>query len=223
MRVRCRGVRKYYGYDEVLLRVLEGVDLDVSSGRFIAIMGPSGSGKSSLLQLIGCLDRPAHGEIYLDETEVGSLPESQREQIRLTYIGFIYQNFNLLPTLSVKENVLLPMQLKGTSRREQEARCRNLMKMMGLSARLSQRVSLLSGGQKQKVAIARSLANLPRLLLADEPTGNLDEKSTKEVMEMLCSIKKAHRLTVIMVTHDPKVASYADEILLFDKGRLTKA
>lgn len=223
MEVRLKGVHHHFSSGGAVTRVLDGVDLHVPSGDFISVMGPSGSGKTTLLNLLGCLDYPAFGDIFLKETNVAKADESLREQVRLHHIGFIFQNYNLLPTLSVVENVSLPMQLSNTDKDELEGRALSLLRLVGLDKRAQQPVGSLSGGQKQKVAIARSLANLPELLLADEPTGNLDGKASKEIMEVLKSISSNKNLTTVLVTHDPMVASYASSVFHLENGLLERS
>ncbi len=220
MRVHVKGVHKYWDAASGKLRVLENVDLKVDKGEFIAIMGPSGSGKSTLLFLLGCLDLPTFGHILLDDVDVTEEPETVRERVRLHHIGFIFQNYHLMPTLDALENVILPMQLSGVKRSEREARGLSLLRLVGLEGRSDEPVNNLSGGQQQRVAIARALSNLPGLILADEPTGNLDGRSSKEVMDVIRTVNENQDITTIMVTHDPKVASYARRVYYLDDGRL---
>lgn len=220
MKIVLQGLYKYIETEAGSIRVLENVNLTVEQGEFIAIMGPSGSGKSTLLYHLGCLDTPSFGHIFLDEVDISEEPEVIREQIRLHHIGFIFQNYNLLPTLTVIENIMLPMQLAGTFRGERETRAASLLRLVNLEQKADERVANLSGGQQQRVAIARAMANNPGTILADEPTGNLDGKSGKEVMDVLHSIHENQRVTLIMVTHDPKIASYADKIYYLDDGKL---
>ncbi len=220
MRVDVRGVHKYFDTTTSKLRVLENVDLQVEKGEFIAIMGPSGSGKSTLLFLLGCLDVPTFGHIFLDEADVTEEPESVRERIRLHHIGFIFQNYNLIPTLDALENVRLPMQLAGVRANERDARSMALLRLVGMDVKADEPVNNLSGGQQQRVAIARALANLPGLVLADEPTGNLDIRSSKEVMDVIRTVNENQDITTIVVTHDPKVAAYANRVYYLEDGRL---
>ncbi|MBM3461753.1 MAG: ABC transporter ATP-binding protein [Armatimonadetes bacterium] len=212
MRVDVRGLHKYW--------VLENVDLLVEKGEFIAIMGPSGSGKSTLLFLLGCLDYPTFGHLYLDDVDVTQENENVREKIRLQHIGFIFQNYNLIPTLNAIENVTLPMQLSRVKASEREARSQSLLRLVGLEGKADEMVNNLSGGQQQRVAIARALANLPGLVLADEPTGNLDARASKEVMDVIRTVNENQDITTVLVTHDPKVASYARRVYYLDDGRL---
>lgn len=221
MRVRMVSVHKYWETQSGKLRVMENINVEFKSGDFIAIMGPSGSGKTTMLFLLGCIDLPNFGSILLDETDITKQTETIREKIRLNHIGFIFQNYHLIPTLNVMENVMLPMQLANRYKKEREARCQSLLRLVGLEKKFYEKATNLSGGQQQRAATARALANLPGLLLADEPTGNLDTKGTKELMEVLKSINENQKLTTIIVTHDPKVASYANRTYYLDEGRLT--
>ncbi|MCL5037539.1 MAG: ABC transporter ATP-binding protein [Chloroflexi bacterium] len=220
MRIRMSGVHKFYESEGGTQKVLQNLNLEVEKGDFIAIMGPSGCGKSTLLFMIGCLDLPSFGTVLLEDTDVAQQDESMREKIRLRHIGFIFQNFYLLPNLNVLENVLLPMQLLGLPKKKSEGRALSLLRLVGLDKKAHEPTNSLSGGQQQRVAIARALANMPGLILADEPTGNLDNKSGKEVMEVIRSINENQGLTTIVVTHDPKIASYARHIYYLSDGKL---
>jgi len=221
MRAKLVGIHKFYETEAGKLRVLENINVEFKTGDFIAIMGPSGSGKSTFLFLLGCIDFPNFGQIFLEDVDVTSQPESVREKIRLNHIGFIFQNYHLIPTLTVIENVMLPMQLSGKYHSEREARSLSLLRLVGLEKKAFEKPTNLSGGQQQRVATARALANLPGLLLADEPTGNLDTRGSKEIMEVLRAVNDNQKITTIVVTHDPKVASYADRTFYLDEGRLT--
>lgn len=219
MRVSLQGVHKVYGKTRPA-KVLDDVSLSIESGDFVAITGPSGSGKSSLLNLLGCLDYPTFGQIFFDQRDVSKAGESVREKIRLQHIGFVFQNYQLLPALTVKENVMLPMQLVGVAAVERQARVQGLLRMVGLEKQADQRIGLLSGGQQQKVAVARALANLPGLLLADEPTGSLDGQATLQVMDMIREVNRSRSVTTVLVTHDPQVAAYAQRIYRLENGTL---
>lgn len=221
MKVRLISVHKFWETRSGKLRVLENVNVEFKSGDFIAIMGPSGSGKSTLLFLLGCIDLPNFGHIFLDETDITAQSETIREKIRLNHIGFIFQNYFLIPTLTVVENIMLPMQLAGSYPKDRESRSMTLLRLVGLEQKAMEKPMTLSGGQQQRVAIARALANLPGLLLADEPTGNLDTRTSKEIMEVLRTVNEHQKLTTIVVTHDPKIASYASRSYYLDEGRLT--
>lgn len=220
MQVVLRGVHKVYKTGPRPNKVLDGVDLVIPSGQFVAVTGPSGAGKSSLLYLMGCLDYPDFGEVHLGNRDVSRDGEGLREKIRLRHIGFVFQDFRLLPALSVLENITLPMQLAGLSGAESRQRGRELLRLINMERERDQLTATLSGGQKQKVAIARALSNLPELLLADEPTGNLDAASTQEILEVLQSINRSRTLTTVMVTHDPQAARFAERCLELQGGRL---
>ncbi|MCD4783840.1 MAG: ABC transporter ATP-binding protein [Candidatus Eremiobacteraeota bacterium] len=220
MKIMLQGVYKYIETQAGSIKLLENINLEVHQGEFMAIMGPSGSGKSTLLYQIGCLDIPSFGHIFLDEVDISQEPESIREQIRLHHIGFVFQNYNLLPTLTVIENIMLPMQFSGAHKGERKARAASLLRLVNLASKENEKPTNLSGGQQQRVAIARAMANDPGIILADEPTGNLDGKSGKEVLEVLHSIHENQRISLVLVTHDPKVASYADKIFYLDDGKL---
>lgn len=223
VRIRIRALHKYWDTPSGKLRVLENLELAVERGEFVAIMGPSGSGKSTLLHLLGCLDTPTFGNILLDDADIGSLPESQRERLRLSHIGFVFQKYNLMGTLNVQENVTLPMELAHLPYPERLSRSLELLQLVGLESRADDEVGNLSGGQQQRIAIARALANLPGLLLADEPTGNLDARMTQEVMEVFRAVNQRRGITTVLVTHDPQVAGYAGRVYVLDEGRLRPA
>ncbi|MFN8612254.1 MAG: ABC transporter ATP-binding protein [Vulcanimicrobiota bacterium] len=219
MRVSLQGIHKIYGKSRPV-KVLDDLSMSIESGDFVAITGPSGSGKSSLLNLLGCLDNPTFGQIFFDKRDVSKAPEAVRERIRLEHIGFVFQNYQLLPGLTVQENVSLPMQLAGVKRSERLARVQGLLTMIGLQKQAGQRIGTLSGGQQQKVAVARALANLPGLLLADEPTGSLDGQSTLQVMEVIREVNRSRSVTTVLVTHDPQVAAYAQKVYRLENGTL---
>lgn len=220
MRIDVKAVHKYFDSASNKLRVLENVDLLVEKGEFIAIMGPSGTGKSTLLSLMGCLDLPTFGQILLDDVDITQEGETVRERIRLHHIGFIFQHYNLIPTLDALENVVLPMQLAGVKPGERDQRSISLLRLVGLEGKAHEPVANLSGGQQQRVSIARALSMLPGLILADEPTGNLDARTSKEVMDVLRTVNENQDITTVVVTHDPKVASFAHKVYYLDDGRL---
>lgn len=220
MKLELQGVHKYFDTPSGPIKILENINLQVAQGGFISVMGPSGSGKTTLLHLLGCLEQPSFGKVFLEDTEVTDAEETIRERIRLHHIGFVFQNYNLLPTLTVIENVLLPMQLANVKTAEQITRAQSLLRLVDLENRAHDPVTRLSGGQQQRVAIARALSNLPGLILADEPTGNLDGRSSKEVMDVLKSINDHQQITTVLVTHDPKVAAYARRTFHLEGGRL---
>lgn len=224
--VGLRGVHKYFEFKSGPVKILEDINMTIRSGDFVSIMGPSGSGKTSLLNIIGCLDRPSYGKVLLNERDLAHADESIREAVRLQHIGFVFQSYNLLPTLTVVENVLLPMQLAAAARKSQiskkemEQRALTLLRLVGLDGRSHESVLRLSGGQQQRVSIARALSNLPGLILADEPTGNLDERSSAEVMDVFRAINENQQITTVLVTHDTKVAGYARRSFYLEGGKL---
>ena len=220
--IRLRNVSKHYPMGDSIVKALNHVELKVYEKEFIAIMGPSGSGKSTAMNLVGSLDVPTHGTIYLDGGDIAELSESDLAQVRGKKIGFIFQSFNLINNLTVKENVMLPMMFQGTSFEERRERAEELLKLVELHDRMDHYPGEISGGQMQRVAIARSLANDPEVILADEPTGNLDTKTGAIVMDFLKKLNKQGK-TVIMVTHDPDLAKeYANVIYWLKDGELEK-
>lgn len=208
---------KSYQIKSETYQILKGLNIEIKRGDFVAIMGPSGSGKSTLLNIIGCLDSPTSGSYMLEGKNVSGLSERELAVIRNTYIGFIFQNFNLIPSLSVLDNVLLPSFYLG---KEDYNRAKELLSSMGLSERLAFKPNELSGGQKQRVAIARALMNNPSFLLADEPTGALDSKTGKEIMELIVKLNKEEGKTILMVTHDPLIAAQANRIIRLQDGKI---
>jgi len=202
------------------VRALDGVSMDVEEGEFVVIMGPSGSGKSTLLNLIGCLDKPTEGEVLINGVETSSLNDNRLTELRRDTIGFIFQTYNLIPTLTALENVELPMIFKGVGRREREERAKELLKNVGLEKEMNRKPNEMSGGQQQRVAIARALANNPKILLCDEPTGNLDTKSGEQVMEIIRHQNEVLGVTVILVTHDPSLAKYGDRVIRLRDGKI---
>jgi len=220
--IHLHEVSKFYEMGEVTVKALEKLDLTIYEGQFVAIMGPSGSGKSTSMNLVGSLDTPTHGTIFLDGNDISKLHESDLAQIRGRKIGFIFQSFNLIPNLTAKENVMLPMMFQGKSIEEREDKADELLKLVELEDRAEHYPSQLSGGQRQRVAIARSLANDPEVILADEPTGNLDTKTGEIVLHFLEKLHKQGK-TIIMVTHDPHLAQeYAEVVYWLKDGKLEK-
>jgi len=217
--IELSGIRKCYrrGGDEI--RALDGIDLSIVRGEFVAIMGPSGSGKSTLLNVLGALDRPDQGSYRLDEQDVSSLDDDAASDLRNRRIGFVFQSFHLLPRLSVLENVLLPQRYAATPDAQAPTRARELLARMGLAQRVDHRPGELSGGQLQRAAIARALLNQPALLLADEPTGNLDSKSARDVLALFGELNAAGQ-TVVMVTHDPDIATIAQRTIHLRDGKV---
>lgn len=215
--IELKDVKKIYRMGEVDVPALNGVSLEIKRGEFITIMGPSGSGKSTLMNMVGCLDVPTHGNIYLDGKDISQMSESGLAQIRGKKIGFVFQKFNLLQTLSALENVTIPMMFQNVNEEDRNKRALELLDMVGLKDRAYHKPSELSGGQQQRVAIARSLSNDPDVILADEPTGNLDTKTGKDVIGMLSKLHREGK-TIIMVTHDSDVAKQAKRIVLIKDG-----
>ncbi|MEM9186833.1 MAG: ABC transporter ATP-binding protein [Planctomycetota bacterium] len=217
--VRVEDLTKTYALGDGAVHALRGVTFDVPLGDYVSIMGPSGSGKSTLLNLLGCLDRPTSGDFYLGDVNVATMSDDQLAEVRSTRLGMVFQSFNLLPALSVVENIELPLYYSGRFRRESRQRCEALAERVGLADRLGHRPNQLSGGQQQRVAIARSLANDPRFILADEPTGNLDSATTNEILELMASLNEEGR-TLVMVTHEDEVAEQTRRTLVLRDGRL---
>jgi ABC-type lipoprotein export system ATPase subunit len=213
-----RGVSKIYQRGDQVVKALDGVDLSLPERGMVAIVGPSGSGKSSLLHLMGAMDRPTAGEVFVAGQLLNTLPESGLTAFRCNTVGFVFQSFNLIPNLSALENVMLPMEFAGVAADERKRRAADLLEQVNLSARSTHRPRELSGGEQQRVAIARALANNARLVLADEPTGNLDSKTGRLIYELLKEI--AAQRTVVVVTHAEKLAEMADEVLHIADGRL---
>ena len=219
--IRLDNVWKIYQMGEVKVEALRGLSLEIKKGEFVAIMGPSGSGKSTAVNMIGCLDVPTKGHIYLDQHDISKLSESDLAQIRGKKIGFIFQQFNLLNTLSALENVALPMLFQNTNREKRLETAKKLLEMVELGDRLNHKPNELSGGQQQRVAIARSLSNDPEVVLADEPTGNLDSKTGEILIQFLEKLNKEGK-TIIMVSHDANVARHAQRIEHLKDGRVVK-
>ena len=218
--IRAQALAKDLPLGKTVVHALRGVDMEIYAGEIVGIVGPSGSGKSTLLGLIGGLDSPTRGTIEIDGVDITHMNEDQLTEIRNEKIGFIFQFFNLIPTLTAFENVLLPMQFARHRPRHPEQRARDLLDLLGLKDRMNHRPSELSGGQQQRVAIARALANTPPLLLADEPTGNLDTASGTTVLDTLEQIRQSEGTTVVIVTHDEKLAQRADRVLTLVDGEI---
>jgi putative ABC transport system ATP-binding protein len=204
------------------IEALSDLNITVKKGEFVAIMGPSGSGKTTLLNVLGCIDKPTSGKVVLDEVDVAKLPEKELYKIRRNKIGFIFQTFNLLPYLNAAENVELPMENTKSSRSEKKRKARELLALVGLAGREEHRPSKLSAGEQQRVAIARALANDPTIILADEPTGNLDTKNKYEIVRLLAKLNGERGTTIIMVTHDGHIASHTDRMFLLKDGKIIK-
>lgn len=215
-------VAKVYMMGKREVGALSDLNLRVNKGEFVAIMGPSGSGKTTLLNVLGCLDKPTAGKVVLDGVDISKLPERELYKIRRNKIGFIFQTFNLLPYLNACENVELPMETTKRPKNERKQRARELLKLVGLSGREDHRPQKLSAGEQQRVAIARAMANDPAIILADEPTGNLDTENKYEIVRLLANLNIERGTTVVMVSHDSQVASHAERVLLLRDGKIAK-
>jgi putative ABC transport system ATP-binding protein len=218
--IQIEGITKVYGESEAQVHALAGVNLQVEKGEFVAIMGPSGSGKSTLMNILGCLDRPTSGTYLLDGEDVSQMSKNELAAIRNRKLGFIFQSFNLLPRLSAKSNVMLPMlynQEQDIPTAEAEARAVTALESVGLKERINHQPNQLSGGQQQRVAIARALVNNPSVIFADEPTGNLDSKSSVEILELIHRLH-AEGATIVMVTHEPRIAQQAGRVICVMDG-----
>ncbi|MCB2116445.1 MAG: ABC transporter ATP-binding protein [Rhodobacteraceae bacterium] len=218
--IEFRGVSRSYGEGEARVMALDTVDLTIEAGEFVAIMGPSGSGKSTAMNIIGCLDRPTAGHYLFQGADVSNLSRDQRALLRRHYLGFVFQGFNLLARTSALENVELPLIYKGMARTERIAWAEAALEKVGLSGRAGHDPSQLSGGQQQRVAIARALAGDPMVILADEPTGNLDTRRSHEIMELLAQLNRDDGITIVMVTHEEDMATYASRRIDFVDGRI---
>ena len=216
--LEVRDVKKTYRMGKVLVPALRGVSFDVKEGEFLTIFGPSGSGKSTLLHLIGCLDRPDEGEIFIDKANVLKLSDDKLAELRLTKIGFVFQFFNLLSRLTALQNIELPLTIAGVPEKEAKEKAKEMLKLVGLEARMNHRPFELSGGEQQRVAIARALINDPKIVLADEPTGNLDTKTGWEIVQLMKRLNEEKGQTFIVVTHDPQIAETAHRIIHLKDG-----
>ena len=217
--IELKNLAKHYEMGENIVKALDGIDVKVKKGDFIAIVGPSGSGKSTMMNMIGALDLATEGEIFLDDEDIENLEESELAQIRGRKIGFVFQTFNLIPTLTAMENVMLPMTFQGLGREEKLERAEKILKKVGLEHRKNHFPNELSGGEMQRVAISRALANDPEVILADEPTGNLDTKTGKEIMKIFTDLNKRGK-TIIFVTHDLDLTKYATKVLKLRDGKI---
>ena len=220
--IRLEGIHKTYTMGDVEVHALRGVSLDIREGEFVAIMGTSGSGKSTTMNIIGCLDRPTRGTYVLDGQDVSELSKDERADIRNRKLGFVFQGFNLLSRTSALENVELPMLYAGVESGERHRRAVEALRSVGLAGREQNHPNQLSGGQQQRVAVARALVNDPALILADEPTGNLDSRTSVEVMEIFQRLNRERGITLVLVTHEPDIAGYADRVVVFKDGRIRK-
>jgi putative ABC transport system ATP-binding protein len=217
--IRMEGICKRYGMGDTLVNALEDVNLTIEEGEYCSIMGPSGSGKSTAMNIIGCLDRPTSGHYYLDKMDVATLPDDQLAQMRNRKLGFVFQQFHLLPQSTAMENVMLPLVYAGMPSKERQERAAEALERVGLTNRRNNRPNQLSGGQQQRVAIARAIVGEPVLLLADEPTGALDTKTTQEVMDIFTELNEGG-ITIVMVTHEPEVARQTRRIVWFRDGQV---
>jgi len=220
MMIKVQNVVKTYHMGKTEVRALRGVDLDIEEGEFVAIMGPSGSGKSTLMHLMGGLDQLDGGSLVFDDRDLFEQYRNDLAEFRGQRIGFVFQSFNLIPTLTALENVELPMMYQGIARKDRLAKARRLLELAGITDRARHRPTELSGGEQQRVAIARALVNDPDLLLADEPTGNLDSKSGRQIMELISDLNEERGMTVIIVTHDPAIARYAPRTIHIFDGKI---
>ena len=216
--LKATGLKKYYGKGEALVKALDGIDLEIERGKFTAIIGTSGSGKSTLLNMLGGLDTPSEGSIQIGNTELAKLNSEQATIFRRNHIGFIFQNYNLVPVLSVWENIVFPISLDG--RKPDKKFIMEIVRLLGLEKKLDSLPNNLSGGQQQRVAIARALASKPAIILADEPTGNLDSKTSDDVIGLLKMTSKEFNQTIVMITHNPEIAQMADRIVRIEDGRM---
>jgi putative ABC transport system ATP-binding protein len=220
--LKIEDLSKVYNLGKREVRCLSKLDLEVKKGEFTAIMGPSGSGKTTLLNIIGCIDKPTKGKVLIDGVDVTALPESKLFKIRRDKIGFVFQTFNLLPYLNARENVELAMELAGKFKGQRSERAKELLGMVGLAGREEHRPQRLSQGEQQRVAIARALANDPAIILADEPTGNLDSNNKQEIIKLLANLNMKQGTTIIMVTHDSQVAAHTERMILLKDGKILK-
>jgi putative ABC transport system ATP-binding protein len=220
--IEFRNVTKIYGHGEGRVRALDGVSLRIGEGEFVAVMGPSGSGKSTAMNIIGCLDQPTSGSYLFSGIEVGRLDRKQRALLRRHYLGFVFQGFNLLARTTAIENVELPLIYRGMGYRERRSLAMEALERVGLKARADHTPGELSGGQQQRVAIARAIVTKPYVLLADEPTGNVDTKTSNEIMDLLVGLNRGQNITIVMVTHEPDMAAYADRVVHFLDGRIAR-
>jgi putative ABC transport system ATP-binding protein len=218
--VRVRGVTRVYKIGDHLVHALRGIDLDIKRGEYISIMGPSGSGKSTLFNMVGGLDKPTQGTVFIDEVDIAQLDAGELAWLRCRKIGYIFQTFNLIPVMTALENVTLPMIFAGVGVDEQLEKGKKLLETVGLGHRMHNKPGQLSGGQQQRVAIARALANDPAIILADEPTGNLDQKVGEEIIQMLKRLNKESGVTIITATHDDKMLKRSDRIAVVEDGEI---
>ncbi|WP_250675687.1 ABC transporter ATP-binding protein [Paraclostridium ghonii] len=216
--VKVENLKKYYGRDENLVKALDGINFEVNEGEFVSIVGTSGSGKSTLLHMIGGLDRPSEGKVIIDNNEIFKLNDDELTIFRRRGIGFVFQQFNLIPILNVYENIVLPIELDGN--KVDTNYVDNIIKTLGLEDKIHNLVNNLSGGQQQRVAIARALATKPSIILADEPTGNLDSKTSQDVIGLLKTMSKRFNQTIVMITHNEEISQMADRVIRIEDGKI---
>lgn len=219
--IKGKGLHKTYDETKIPVHALRGVDIEITKGEFTAIVGPSGSGKSTLLNIIGGLDRPSEGSIFVNGKDISSMSDNQLIDFRKNNIGFVFQSYNLIPVLTAKENVEFVMMLQNRSQKEMDIRVKNLLTEVGLGDRLNSKPSELSGGQQQRVAVARALASKPSFVLADEPTANLDSKSTATLLDIMARLNAQEGITFVFSTHDQRVIDRARRVILLDDGKIT--
>ncbi len=220
MIAQMRGIKKYFGNGETQVKALDGVDFEIEKGEFVAILGTSGSGKSTFLNLLGGLDKSSEGKVIVDNNDLNEMTEDQITEFRRKRIGFVFQDYNLIPVLSVYENIVLPIRLDG--KKEDNAYVEEIINLLGISDKKDCLPHQLSGGQQQRVAIARAMASKPAIILADEPTGNLDSESTSQVMELLKQSAEQYQQTIVFITHNESLTSYCSRVLYMKDGRLTE-
>ena len=216
--LKVKDLKKYYGSDEALVKALDGVSLEINRGEFVAVVGTSGSGKSTLLNMIGGLDNPSYGKIEIDGNEISKMSDEELTIFRRRQIGFIFQNYNLVPMLNVYENIVLPIQLDGN--KIDKDFINEIINLLGITSKIKTMPNKLSGGQQQRVAIARAISTKPSIILADEPTGNLDTKTSLEVIGLLKNTSKAFNQTIVMITHNEEIAQMADKIIRIEDGKI---
>ncbi len=218
--IKLENVWKIYQLGKMELPVLKGIDLDINRGAFVVILGPSGSGKSTMLNMVGCLDLPTRGKVFLDGQDISKMSEDELAQVRGKKIGFVFQQFNLLQNLNALENVTIPMIFQGKPEKERIERAKFLLASLGLEDRMNHKPMELSGGEQQRIAIVRALSNDPEIVVADEPTGNLDSTTGKKIMDILIDLHKNEKKTIIVVTHDPTIANYSSQVVHIKDGQL---
>ncbi len=220
--VRVSGVTKDFDLGKIVVKVLKGIDLEIEEGKYLSIMGPSGSGKSTLFNMIGGLDKPTSGKVFIDEVDIAQLDAYELAWLRCRKIGYIFQTFNLIPVMTALENVTLPMTFAGVSSDDAVEQGMNLLNQVGLEGRHAHKPTELSGGQQQRVAVARALANRPAIILADEPTGNLDLKTGEDIIDLLKELSSERKVTVISATHDYKMLNVSDQVIWIRDGKVEK-